>query len=317
MAPKYFLPDHSGLLTRVRYRLIDHRVPTPPFPENVQIQTVSGCNANCVFCPNKKTELDIPLGNKMEDGLFRSIVDQITEQPTVRRISPYLMNESMLDSGLPERIKYITDKKQPHQYTKINSHGNACTERMAKGLLDAGLDRVNFSVQGIDPDVYQDLMSLRLEKTLENIARMQKLRDEGGYKTRIRVCMLRTTAIEPHLPAIKKFWAERNVTLNINQLENRGNHKKIKSVEIANRALQTYDWCPRLFNQIYILFDGRMVMCCADWEQTGIMGDASKDRLSEIWSNATYKEYRRRFLDGDVKGLICDGCTKDSEDDED
>jgi MoaA/NifB/PqqE/SkfB family radical SAM enzyme len=264
-----------------------------------------------------KTDLDIPMGKSMDMDLFKRIVDQVVAMPRVKRISPYLMNEPMLDKNLPERVKYITDRKRPKQYTKINSHGNACTERMAKGLLDAGLDRCNFSVQGIDPEAYDKIMSLKFEKTVENVERMVRLRNEGNYKTTINVVMLDTTETHPHLQKIKAFWKERGVKIHVNQLENRGHHAKIQSDSIAVKPLLTYHWCNRLFDQVYILWDGRMVQCCADWEQTGIMGDASKDTLDAIWNSDRYQDYRKRFLTGEVKGMLCDGCTKDGEDGED
>jgi len=312
MPPKYYLPELvTNPLRRFKFEFLDKRQPLPDAPEHVQIQTVSGCNANCIFCPNKKTELDIPLGRRMDMDLFKSVVDQCVELG-VRRYSPYLMNESMLDPQLPERVAYITKRKKSWMYSKINSHGGLLTERMAKGLLDSGLDRLNFSVQGIDPEVYEKVMGIRFDKVLRNIERLIDLKHQGGYKMRIRVVMLDTTEIHDQLPQIRAFWKSRGIRINLNQLENRGHHKNIKSDEIAVHKLENYDWCNRMFEQIYVLYDGRLVMCCADWEQTGIMGNLSNNRLTDIWHGPQYADYRRRFLEGNVKGLICDGCTKDS-----
>lgn len=311
MPPKYYVPELApNPLTRLKYRYWDRREPMPNGPGAVQIQTVSGCNANCVFCPNKKTELDIPLGKRMDWDLYRSIVDQCVDLG-VRRFSPYLMNESMLDPELPERCAYITKRKKPFQYQKINSHGGLMTERMAKGLLDSGLDRLNFSVQGIDPEVYERIMGIKFDKVLRNIERLIELKKSGGYKMRIRVVMLDTTEIHDELPTIRAFWKSRGIKIHVNQLENRGHHTNIKSDEIAVHELQNFDWCTRMFDQIYVLYDGRLAQCCADWEQVGIMGDLSRESLTKIWRGERYTDYRKRFLDGDVKGMLCDGCTKD------
>ncbi|HOE95178.1 MAG TPA: radical SAM protein [Candidatus Sumerlaeota bacterium] len=316
MPPKYYMPEPTRPIQWFRHKYIEKLEPVPEVPKNVQIQTISGCNASCVFCPNKKTDLQIPFANRMDWDLYRSIIDQISEMG-VRRISPYLMNEPMLDPEFPKRVEYITRKKKPWQFSKINSHGGLLTERMAKGILDAGLDRVNFSVQGLDPVIYEDVMKLPLQKTLDNIDRLLELKRAGNYKKpRIRVCMLMTKYIEPQMDKIQEYWGSRGVKININQLENRGKHKAIKSDEIAVRQLQNYDWCSRMFEQMYILYDGRMVMCCADWEQTGVMGDASKKPLREIWHDEVYTRYRRNFLRGRVQGTICDGCTKDGAGDE-
>lgn len=311
MPPKYYVPELTPPLRRLKYRFLDKRMPLPEIPRAVQIQTVSGCNANCVFCPNKKTELDIPLGKKMDWDLYRRVVDQCIDAG-VRRFSPYLMNESMLDKELPERIKYITDRKGPGQFVKINSHGGLMNERMAKGLLDSGLDRLNFSVQGIEPEIYERIMGIPLQRVLDNIERFLKLKREGNYKMRVRIVMLDTVDVHPQLPNIRRYWKERGIKININQLENRGNHKNIQADEIAVHELQTFDWCDRLFDQMYVLYDGRLVQCCADWEQSGVMGDLSKTSVSDAWRGTIYTKFRKKFLEGDVAGTICDGCTKDA-----
>lgn len=313
MPPKYYLPSLvKNPLTRLKYQWLDHRRPAPAVPVHVQIQTISGCNANCVFCPNKKTEQSIPFGQRMDWDLYRSIVDQCLDWG-VKRFSPYLMNEPLLDPELPERIAYIAQRKKFGQFTKINSHGGSLTERMAKGLLDSGLDRINFSVQGLDPDIYQEVMHLPLRKTLDNIDRLLEFKRAGNYKKpRVRVCMLVTKYIEPQKDQILEYWGARGVEVNFNQIENRGHHEAIQSDAIAVRELKRFDWCNRLFEQMYILYDGRLVMCCADWEQRGVMGDAAKDPLKKIWTNLRYGSFRERFLKGQTRAMLCDECTKDS-----
>ena len=91
-------------------------------PDHVQIQTITGCNAGCVFCPNGKTQRKIPLGRRMDWGLYRSIVDQCVALG-VRRYSLYLMNEPLLDRELPERIATISTRIKKPQYVKVTSHG--------------------------------------------------------------------------------------------------------------------------------------------------------------------------------------------------
>ena len=319
MTATYYVPADVTPLQRLKLRFIDGRKPLPDVPEHVQIQTVSGCNANCNFCPNQKTEIEIPYGNRMDWDLYRSIVDQCIDLG-VKRFSPYLMNESMIDPELPERVAYITrhPRRKPFQFVKLVSHGGLLSERMAKGLLDAGIDRIHFSVQGIDPDVYFKIMQLKFEKTLRNIERLMELKEQGGYAVpKVRVLMLDTVEIHDQLPEIRAFWAERGIKIHVNQLENRGHHSKLHNEDIAVHDLQPFDWCKRMFNQIYILQDGRLVQCCADWEQSSIMGDLSSQRLQDIWMGDKYRDFRKRFLDGNVTGMLCDGCTKDAVGDED
>ena len=74
--------------------------PVSSAPDHIQIQTITGCNASCIFCPNGKTRRNIPKGRRMDWDLYRSIVDQSIAMG-IRRYSVYLMNEPMLDRELP------------------------------------------------------------------------------------------------------------------------------------------------------------------------------------------------------------------------
>lgn len=313
MPPRYYLPTGvSHPFTHLKYRCLERRRPLPTAPVHVQIQTVSGCNANCIFCPNKKTQLDIPMGHHMDWGLYHSIVDQCVDLG-VKRFSPYLMNEPMLDSELPQRIAYISKRKKSWQYTKINSHGALLTERMAKGLLDSGLNKLHFSVQGLDPDVYWRVMRLKLDKTLHNIERFLELQAKGNYKLpKVKVLMLDTSEIHDQLPQVYQHWKALGVRVKVNQLENRADHGNVQSDTIAVRELQPFDWCERLFNQIYVLHDGRLVQCCADWEQSTIMGNLANERLDAIWHGPRYTALRQKFLAGQVEDMLCAGCSKDA-----
>ena len=177
--------------------------------------------------------------------------------------------------------------------------------------MAAGLDRLHISVQGIDPKVYRSLMFLDLKPVIKNIERAVEIKERNNYATKIRVVMLDTRDIHPHLDDIRAFWKERGVGINVNQMENRGTHTDITTAEISARQLSRFQWCDRLFRQAYVLYDGRMVQCCSDWEQTNVLGDLSQDSLLDVWNGGAYMNFRQRFLDGDLKGSICHGCMKD------
>jgi molybdenum cofactor biosynthesis enzyme MoaA len=279
-------------------------------PDHVQIQTITGCNANCIFCPNGKTRRDIPGGRRMSWDLYRSIVDQCIELG-IRRYSVYLMNEPMLDRELAERVAYVSARIKKPQYVKVTSHGGLLTERMAKGLLDSGLDKLKISVQSLNADTYWNIMGLPLAKTLKNIDRFLELKKKGGYKLpRLEIVMVDSIQTHDEIPRIRRYWQDRNIKLYIEPVENRADQHNIRDTAVGQHRLKSFSWCRRLMEQIYILYDGRMAQCCADWEQRSIMGDLSAHRLTDIWYGQRYSDYRRRFAAGDVRGMICACCRK-------
>ena len=291
-------------------RKIQDTDPVMAAPDHVQIQTITGCNASCIFCPNAKTRLDIHAGRRMDWGLYRSIVDQSIEMG-IRRYSAYLMNEPMLDRELPERVAYITARIQKPQYVKVTSNGGLLTDRMAKGLLDAGLHKLKISVQSLEAVAYRRIMGLPLERTLKNIDRFLALKEQGGYKRpKLEIVMVDSAQTHDEIPRIRQYWQDRGIKLYIEPVENRADQQNIRETAVSAKKLSAFSWCRRLMEQIYILYDGRMLQCCADWEQHSVMGDLTRDRLADIWFGRHYSTYRRRFAQGDVEGMICACCRK-------
>ena len=175
-------------------------------PENVQIQTISGCNGGCVFCPNGKTKIKIPFGRQMTESLFNTIADQCLELG-VQRYTLYLMNEPLLDKHLPERIAYISARINLPQITKITSNGTLLRGKMARALLDSGLDKLKISVQSINPKTYRQIMHLSLDQTLRNIDRFVELKEKGGYnKPRLQIVTVDSIQTRDELPEIRRYW---------------------------------------------------------------------------------------------------------------
>lgn len=312
MPSKYYMPKPKESLLHTYYmKYIVKKRPLPTFPTAVQIQTKTGCNVACIFCPNRKLENKFK-NVTMPRDLFRRIIDEIVESPA-RRISPYLMNEPLTDEDLPRRISYITQKKRDDQYSKINSNASALTCEMGERLLDSGLDRISFSVHGIVPEEYErTMLGLKLQHVLANIDRFLELKRSGYYKKpRIRVTMVLTSILKPQIPDILSYWKARHITVNIRGLENRAGHGNIQSREISTESgLKPFDWCDRIFKQAYILATGEMVLCCSDWERTTVMGDVRHNTILEVWNNEKYTDIRTRFLSNNLANTICQECAK-------
>ena len=279
-------------------------------PDHVQIQTIMGCNASCIFCPNGKTRRNMSIGRRMDWDLYRSIVDQSIALG-IRRYSVYLMNEPMLDHELPGRVEYVSARIKKPQYVKVTSHGGLLTERMARGLLDSGLNKLKISVHSLNPKTYREIMGLELTKTISNIDRFLELKKRGGYKLpRLEIVMIDSIQTHNEIPDIKRYCRKRDIKLYIEPVENRADQQNIRDSAIGVQKLKAFSWCRRLIEQIHILYDGRMVQCCADWEQRSVMGDLTSESLADIWYGERYTDYRRRFAAGDVKGMICSRCLK-------
>jgi radical SAM protein with 4Fe4S-binding SPASM domain len=64
--------------------------------------------------------------------------------------------------------------------------------------------------------------------------------------------------------------------------------------------------CWPLFHQMMILWDGRAVPCCEDYDGRQIMGDANTQTLKEIWDNSEWLREKHRRLEFDTP--VCRDC---------
>ena len=306
---RYYLPDPARpLVERVRRRLSGR--PVPAFPRTIQVETQTGCNADCVFCDYGAASRIQPSGRMSED-LFRSLVEQCA-RGGVRRFSPYLTNEPLADDRLPGWLAFAAPRL-PRTKIVLTTNGHFLTGAMADGLLDVRppIHAIHVSIQGTDAATYETLMrgNLRFDRTLANVeAFARRLRAEGRSRPRLVVTMVGTR--ESDFTRAEAFWARRGVEAKVSRLDNRGGW--IEAAPLALAAMSPYRNCPRLMKQMYIHWNGDVVLCCVDTRRTVVLGNAARDGLAEIWNGSAAREHRRRYIDREFDGLpLCGTCTID------
>jgi len=310
---KYYVPDPQDTFAQaLKKRLTRRRVPN--FPRNLQIQTGTGCNADCVFCPYGSTYDTQPKG-KMEDWLFRKIVDE-SARYRVRRISPYLMNEPFADKHLFERIAYI-NRANPGARVVITSNGSLLTPPVVDKLLALGdgVHELALSVQGIDKASYELTMrgGMEFERTLANVDHLiRTMRERRLTRPRLWITMVDTDLIDARKAVA--YWQERGVSSRYTRLENRGGNIGDANSFSRSHDMQYFTSCTRLFKQMYIMFNGDVVLCCTDYSRQEVLGNVRENSLFEVWNGRRAVEIRRQFLSDRIGELtLCGQCKIDQE----
>lgn len=128
--------------------------------EHIQIQTQEGCNLDCDFCPNSKIEHS---WKQMHEHLFDKILRDLEDIDFEGRISPYLMNEPLMDERVPSLVGKIRERF-PDNKILINTNGTLLNRETLNSLADSGLDVLSVSV-------YSDRVLERVVKRLDTDAR--------------------------------------------------------------------------------------------------------------------------------------------------
>lgn len=307
---RYYLPESSRPWpARLARRLTGRAVPS--FPRTIQVETQTGCNADCVFCDYGTSSVGQPSG-RMEPELFRRIVDECAAGG-LRRFSPYLTNEPLADDRLPDLLAYAGRALRRAKIV-VTTNGHFLTPAMTDRLLalDPPLHAIHVSFQGVDRAFYESSMrgNLRFERTLSHLEALAgRLRRDRRDRPRLVVTMVATRGLDAGRAVA--FWAERGIAAKVTALDNRGGKVEADRLALLPR-LSPYRNCPRLMKQMYVHFNGDVVLCCVDNSRTVVLGNAARQSLREIWNSPGAVEHRRRYIAGEFEGLaLCGTCTID------
>ena len=128
------VPRVTGTREAVLRLTATHRDKAPRLPEIVQIESTNLCNAKCVFCP--RDEMHRRQG-VMDMELFRKIVDECAALG-ITHVRVHNYGEPFLDRQLVEKVRYA--KQQGIKEVGMISNGSLITEKIARGMVEAGLD---------------------------------------------------------------------------------------------------------------------------------------------------------------------------------
>lgn len=283
----------------------------------MQIQTQSGCNGRCVFCPNESVMNSHLEQGRMEEALFHKVIDELSELHP-RRISPYLMNEPLLDPRLPELVGYISEKV-PNTSTLVTTNGVNLTADLARRLIEAGLKRVKVSLQSLDPEVNKRLMGAQCdsEKVVRNVVgcrrvvrEMARAGSPAAKHFDLRVSMIVTNLNQTEIEKARRFWRRHDVRLVTSVLENRGGNAPT-AVELNPNAMRQFrGQCLRPSREMCILWNGDVVLCCVDWWRTVRLGNVGRQSIREVWNGERAQAIRSALQDADESRLpkICINC---------
>jgi hypothetical protein len=269
------------------------------FPPVVRIETTNACNARCSICPHQKLQRPIV---RMEEPLYRSLIDQCGRHGC-REVHLHNFGEPLLDKDLEDRVAYA--KQRGIRKVKIFSNGSLLTEERARGLIRAGLDEIKISFDGATQEEFEAIRTpLKFHTVVENVTRLAALRNAARSPLRIGVNCCSTGDRAGTMQALA-------------QVVDRFYFDKIHQWGVGSPAdsrLRFRRPCSRLWQTLTILSDGRVALCCLDYEGRHDLGRVDGgDALAEIWNGLAYRSVRRLHRAArQVEIELCRCCEKSS-----
>lgn len=144
----------SWKMTELRVKLASVVPLSTPFLVIVDVANV--CNFKCTFCFQSIAKSRLrSMGFKpamMGMDLFRDTIDKIGEFPEqVKRLYLFAHGESLLNRNLPGMIRYAKSQNAA-RIIQITTNGSLLNPDTNMALLDAGLDELRVSLEGLSAD---------------------------------------------------------------------------------------------------------------------------------------------------------------------
>lgn len=277
----------------------------------------SACNFKCKFCPNGDEKLIRETGRwqgPMSMDVYRKVIDDLKafDEP-LKVLRLYKEGEPFLNKNFAEMIAYAKKAGIAHSID-TTTNGYLLEPERIKPVLDAGIDRINISVDGLSDEQFLEFTGVKVnfDKYVDNIRKMYEMRgsceicikiagdflsDEdkekfyrvfGDYADRI--------FIENIAPCWPEFDVEERLGVDMN-------------MGIYNQPLSEVNTCPYIFYSMAVNSDGSVSLCFLDWARRLLIGDVRKQSLKEIWNGEAIFEHRREHLLGKRKeNVICAAC---------
>jgi len=274
---------------------------TPRWPDIVQIESTNLCNAKCVFCP--RDEMHRRQG-VMDMDLFKKVVDEcVTLGITHVRVHNY--GEPFLDKQLVEKVRYA--KERGIAEVGMISNGSLITEDIAQGMIDAGLDAINISVDASGKEVFESTrLNLDYDVVINNIETLVRLRKASGHvRPKLILSFVRQNNSADEQQFIE-HWRKIADKVHITDLHNWAG--------TLNATSDVNYPCYRMWQTFTVLWDGRVSLCCADFDGRHILGDLRTSTIADIWNGPAYLGVRRQHLENGGPEICrsCDLPKKDS-----
>ncbi len=278
------------------------------FPPKLILESTNICNAACTMCLYPKM---IRRKGMMSFELFKKIIDEYSTSTATRRVQMNNIGEPLLDPLLIEKIKYAKEKGVVQVF--CFSNGSLLNKKTSEDLIDSGLDYLIISLDGTNRESYEKIrINLKFNEVIENVRNFLIIREKKrANKPKIE---LHVTISDENRLEEKKFVKKmRGLAdyVSIAHAHNWAGQREIKNADVIQKSNKTdLAPCTNLWSELTILWDGRVALCCLDYEGKLILGDINEESLKNIWNGKRIQAIRQSQLKSQFNQDLCKTCSE-------
>lgn len=279
-------------------------------PEVFQIELTNHCPMTCVMCPrtyNMKRSLGF-----MSRELFEKIAPQVAGFSS--DIFLHHFGDSLVHPELGDLIRFAS---QLGIRCYLSTNPILLTEERSRQLVDSGLHELVISLDGATPQTSAAIRgpaARNIEKAEAQIRYLIQYR-QNSNKTHPKIILqfVRQKMNEHEC----ELWLEKwNGVEGIDEVKIKsyitwdGSEERINLLRLEDAPDRNQVVCDKPWTSVTILWDGRVVPCCFDYDGLFVLGNLNHETLDSIWRSERMQTLRESHRNHDLNGLtLCQNCT--------
>lgn len=268
------------------------------------IETHNYCNSRCIMCGYPTMSRGKGF---MEHNLFEKIIRDAASIG-VEAISLHFYNEPFIDKDIFKKARLVKDLGL--QLSTI-SNASLLTEDVCKDIVDCRFDSISLSIDAAKASTYERIrVGLRYDEVIKNVKNLIKIKNDRNSTLKINLNFVEMGLNTKEKSDFLDMWRghvdriDVNIGADFYNLEGSANN-----VLIAKRGNKNRVPCKMLWWMMAVLYDGRVALCCNDYDGKCIVGDLNKQSIKDIWTGNLLTNIRKSHLNGIRESIpLCKGC---------
>ncbi|MDD4178683.1 MAG: radical SAM protein [Candidatus Margulisbacteria bacterium] len=289
-------------------------------PIHMNIEVNNTCDLRCPMCSSGQKYSRRKRGLMSYEN-FTKIVDEVS--PYLYKIGPFNLGEPLLHKDIFKMIRYAQAKNVA---VIVSTNGNAMDAVKAEQLVDAGLEELIISMDAATEHTYQqNRPGGNFEQLLKNIRTLMGIR--AKKKSRFPFVIINMILMDNNIVEMDEF-VKLAKTLGVDKYnfstywemylgdsvkEKHTGKLKPKSEEYKNimpSVMRVDNRCSWAWSGCIISWDGTVIPCCFDYNETYRLGNVFEGGIRKIWNNERYRGLRHLIRQGRLNPPLCRNCPR-------
>ena len=288
-------------------------------PTFIAIEPANYCMLHCPQCP---------VGMRTKAPKARSLIPEAIWIQALNEAAPFahtvifhFQGEPLLHPDLPKMIRYAHHLKL---FTMLSTNAQLLTPAAAEALVDAGLDYIIVSIDGLTEPTYSHYrVGGSLEKALAGMRALAAYKKHKGYGPVIEMQCLYLKSNQHEWPLFREkyrsFGADKISMKTAQFYDFEHGHPDMPDDSRYSRYKRNPDGtyslkkklnnhCYRLWSGCVLTTDGTILPCCFDKDHRFSLGNIGSNSLAEIMHGEAAQCFRKQVTRNRISIKMCNNC---------